>query len=61
MALFIDPKLCPQNHHCPLVEICPMEAISQLGNSLPVIDSEKCIECGECVEQCGMNAVYEKN
>ena len=46
MALVIDPLLCPQNHRCPMIPICPAGAISQKGNALPEIDPEKCIECG---------------
>ena len=60
MAIYINEALCPQNHHCPLVNICPMEAIAQNGNELPEIDASKCIECGDCVKQCGMNAMCEK-
>ena len=53
MALVIDPLLCPQNHRCPMIPICPAGAISQKGNALPEIDPEKCIECGKCVRHCG--------
>lgn len=38
MALTIDPGLCPQNHACPLVKLCPAGAISQTGHGLPVIE-----------------------
>ena len=59
MALTVDALLCPQNHRCPLIPICPAGAISQEGNSLPRIDPGKCIECGKCVKRCGMQAVYK--
>ena len=59
MELYIDPALCPQNHPCPLVARCPAEAISQEGVGLPVIDPEKCIECGKCVKHCGRQAVHK--
>jgi len=29
--------------------VCPVGAITQSGFGLPVIDPEKCIECGKCV------------
>lgn len=57
MALTIDPGLCPQNHACPLVKLCPAGAISQTGHGLPVIDTARCIECGKCQRHCGMQAV----
>jgi ferredoxin len=57
MALSIHAAACPQNHRCPLIGICPVGAISQNGNELPVIDQTKCIECGKCVQKCPMKAV----
>ena len=59
MALTIDPVLCPQNHRCPLIAICPVGAISQEGFALPKIDPALCIECGKCVRHCGRQAVYK--
>ena len=59
MALSIAPLLCPQNHRCPMIAICPAGAISQKGNALPAIDPEKCIECGKCVKHCGRQAVHK--
>lgn len=59
MALMIDAARCPQNHRCPLLEVCPAEAISQQGFGLPEIDTGKCIECGKCVKYCGMGAVHK--
>ncbi len=48
---------CPANHRCPLIKKCPAEAIRQEGVGAPVIDQEKCLECGLCVEECPMAAV----
>lgn len=59
MALTIDAAKCPQNHRCPLLSVCPVEAITQQGSGLPVIDTQKCIECGKCVKFCGKQAVYK--
>ena len=52
-------RRCPQNHPCPLVRLCPSGAISQAGFAAPVIDAEKCIECGACSISCGYGAVVE--
>jgi Fe-S-cluster-containing hydrogenase component 2 len=57
MAAKVDPSLCPQNHPCPAVKICPMEAISQEGNGLPRVDEEACTECGACMDFCPMGAI----
>ena len=50
---------CPQNHLCPLVRLCPVGAIVQAGFAAPVIDAEKCIDCGVCAASCGYGAVVE--
>lgn len=61
MALTVNPNRCPQNHACPMIPICPVNAISQNRNGLPVIDEEKCIECGKCTRYCAMGAVGRKS
>ena len=61
MALTISSLACPQNHRCPMLRICSVGAISQNGIGLPVIDEEKCIECGKCAMICPMNAVKSIN
>ena len=60
MALTIDAARCPQNHRCPIIAVCKVGAITQQAYGLPVIDAEKCIECGKCVRYCGMQAVYKE-
>lgn len=61
--LMVDMNLCPQNHACPSVTICPMQALSQEGYQAPVVDAEKCIVCGLCAEKCGKKAlkIVEQN
>ncbi|HJC27566.1 MAG TPA: 4Fe-4S binding protein [Candidatus Alistipes stercoravium] len=58
MSPVADPGLCPQNHRCPLIDSCPVEAITQEGFSLPQFDPDLCIECGRCVALCGKGAVH---
>ena len=60
MALTISSLACPQNHRCPIIQICPAGAITQNGNGLPVIDESKCTECGKCTKYCPMRAVVKK-
>lgn len=57
MPIILDINLCPRNHECPLVAICPVEAISQQEDGLPIFDADICIECGVCVQECGKGAV----
>ena len=61
MALNINPLACPQNHSCPIIRVCPVDAISQVGYSLPIIDESLCIECGKCAKYCPMRAVVSKS
>lgn len=61
MAFTISKHACPQNHACPILRICPVGAISQKESGLPVIDEEKCTECGKCKRYCPMGAVQPGN
>lgn len=57
MPYSVIAEKCPQNHICPLIDICPVGAISQGGFALPTIDANLCIECGKCRKMCKMEAV----
>ena len=57
MSVTIKTERCPQNHACPAVRVCPVKALSQSGHAAPVIDREKCIDCGKCVRACPMRAL----
>lgn len=60
MKIIVNEQKCPQNHKCPAMAICPKSAIFQKDtNSLPVIDQEKCIICGKCIQYCPKGA-FEK-
>ncbi|MBL8024788.1 MAG: 4Fe-4S binding protein [Fibrobacteres bacterium] len=57
MAITVIQARCPQNHHCPAMAVCPKDALSQVGYRAPVVDTEKCIDCGKCVKVCPMGAL----
>ncbi len=57
MKLKVYEARCPQNHKCPSVVVCPVDALIQNGNSAPIVDEEKCIKCGKCVKSCPMGAL----
>ncbi|MFP4018684.1 MAG: 4Fe-4S binding protein [Bacteroidales bacterium] len=45
--------MCPQNHPCPTVNICPVGAIKQKSPfSAPEIDESRCTGCGICLNTC---------
>ena len=55
MKILVNKQKCPQNHVCPSIKVCPKGAISQeTPFSLPVVDAEKCIVCGKCMQFCPM-------
>lgn len=57
----VDKTRCPQNHKCPAVAVCPVNAIQQDGFHLPKIDQNTCIECGKCIQFCPMRAIQKIN
>ncbi|MFA6768714.1 MAG: NifB/NifX family molybdenum-iron cluster-binding protein [Parabacteroides sp.] len=60
MAAIVDKNICPHDHLCPLIKICPVGAISQETDGYPVIDEILCIECGACIRKCPMKAMKFK-
>lgn len=50
--LLIRSELCPQNHKCPAVNICPIKALQQKDYNAPIVEDSKCIKCGKCVNFC---------
>jgi Fe-S-cluster-containing hydrogenase component 2 len=55
----IDKNRCPQNHRCPAIKACPVNAISQKDFELPIIDNTICIECKKCIKFCPMRAIQQ--
>lgn len=59
--LVVHQDRCPQDHACPAVKVCPVQALSQKGFAAPNVDLNTCIRCGKCVTFCPKNAlVLEK-
>jgi Fe-S-cluster-containing hydrogenase component 2 len=60
MIKIINEK-CPENHFCPSVKICPVEALTQQGFNAPKVDQEKCTHCNKCVHFCPTGAIVDKD
>lgn len=56
-TLRVQKARCPQNHKCPAVRVCPVDALSQNKFEAPKIDLKKCIKCGKCVRYCPTRAL----
>ena len=57
LELVVKVSRCPQNHPCPSVRVCPVDALKQVGYAAPTVDMSKCIKCGKCVKFCPMRAL----
>ncbi len=56
-GLFV-PKLCNQCEEPPCVEVCPVDATHKTSDGVVIVDWEKCIGCGQCVQACPYGARY---
>lgn len=56
-TLVVIQEHCPQNHPCPSVPICPVNALKQNGFDAPTVDLDDCISCGKCTNFCPMKAL----
>jgi ferredoxin len=59
MSYIVSDRLCPQNHRCPIIRVCPSGAIDQDGSGLPVINESKCTQCGKCTRYCPTGVVQK--
>ena len=57
----INESKCDKSPFCPVVRICPFDAVTQEGGffskGFPKIDEDKCTSCEKCVAYCPMGAV----
>ncbi|MBP1672573.1 MAG: 4Fe-4S dicluster protein [Bacteroidetes bacterium] len=60
MNIEVNKSRCPHNHFCPIVRVCPVNAVSQNSEGYPVIDHELCIDCGNCLHYCPTGAFQSK-
>lgn len=54
---FIVAEPCIRCKYLDCVAICPVTCFHEGANCL-VIDPEECIDCGACVDQCPVQAIY---
>lgn len=48
---------CINCKHMDCVEVCPVEAFYE-GPEMLYIDPDTCIDCGACVAECPVSAIY---
>lgn len=51
---------CIRCKYTDCVEVCPVDCFHE-GTHLLVIDPEECIDCGLCIAECPVDAIYHEN
>ena len=55
---FFVPKLCNQCSNPPCVQVCPVEATFSTNEGVVLVDSDRCMGCGYCIQACPYGARY---
>ena len=54
---YVVTEACINCKHTDCVEVCPVDAFHEGANFL-VIHPDECIDCGVCVPECPVEAIY---
>lgn len=57
---FVVTESCIKCKHTDCVEVCPVDAFREGPNFL-VIDPDACIDCGVCVPECPVEAIFDES
>jgi len=58
MRSFFVPKLCNHCSNPPCVQVCPVEATFSTEDGVVLVDTERCMGCGYCIQACPYGARY---
>lgn len=58
MSILVNFKICDNCADCSGIRVCPVHAITWNDEKKSIeIDNSKCIKCGQCVDNCTVNAI----
>tara|TARA_Y100000994_G_C15282991_1_gene272087 strand:- start:31 stop:309 length:279 start_codon:yes stop_codon:yes gene_type:complete len=53
-------EACVNHKYQDCVAVCPVDAFRELPTYL-VIDPDECIDCGACINECPVEAIFEES
>lgn len=56
---YVVSEACIRCKYTDCVDVCPVDAFRE-GSNFLVIDPDECIDCGVCVPECPVSAIYEE-
>jgi len=57
---YIVTEPCDKCKYTDCVEVCPVDCFHE-GETMLYIDPEECIDCGACIPECPVEAIFEED